>query len=189
MAELLLEAKLPQALQTLCEKINKYVQEKQEENNIVEEQEAKVSSQYWNPPIYYDDDDDDEEYSIQVSEFYKNSPIAIIPVLLTVEPEDSLSMGDEHLSTILEKESDKEFAGELAPINPIPPRIVETNFDPEEEIRLIEKLLNNDSPHSPEELNSEILDAIIESFSPSPIPVEDNGSLMEEIDIFLAPND
>ncbi|GKC18892.1 hypothetical protein Tco_1021042 [Tanacetum coccineum] len=59
------------------------------------------------PSIYYDDDDDDEEYSIQVSEFYKNSPIAITPVLPTVEPVDSLSMGDEHLSTILEKESNK----------------------------------------------------------------------------------
>ncbi|GJS35874.1 hypothetical protein Tco_0534256 [Tanacetum coccineum] len=36
-------------------------------------------------------------------------------------------------------------------------------------------------------LNSEISDAIIESFSP--IPVEDIDSLREEIDIFLAPDD
>ncbi|GJR52486.1 hypothetical protein Tco_1403007 [Tanacetum coccineum] len=80
------------------------------------------------------------------------------------------------------------FVGELAPINPIPPGIVET--DPEKDIRLIEKLLNDDSsPYSPEELNSKIPDAIIESFSPSPIPVEDSDSLMEEIDIFLAPDD
>ncbi|GJX90806.1 hypothetical protein Tco_0344132 [Tanacetum coccineum] len=41
----------------------------------------------------------------------------------------------------------------------------------------------------PEELNSEIPDAIIESFSPSHIPVKDSNSLMEEIDIFLAPDD
>ncbi|GJY22709.1 hypothetical protein Tco_0396367 [Tanacetum coccineum] len=33
--------------------------------------------------------------------------IAITPVLLTLEPEDSLIMGDEHLSTIPEKESDE----------------------------------------------------------------------------------
>ncbi|GKA09644.1 hypothetical protein Tco_0688975 [Tanacetum coccineum] len=80
----------------------------------------------------------------------------------------------------------EEFAGELAPIDPIPPGIVEA--DPEEDIRLIEKLLNDDSsPHSSEELNSEIPDAIIESFSPPPIPVEDSDSLMEEIGIFLAP--
>ncbi|GJZ76639.1 hypothetical protein Tco_0641311 [Tanacetum coccineum] len=38
-------------------------------------------------------------------------------------------------------------------------------------------------------VNSEIPDAIIESFSPSPIPVEDSDSLMEEIDIFLALDD
>ncbi|GJT49616.1 hypothetical protein Tco_0975773 [Tanacetum coccineum] len=82
----------------------------------------------------------------------------------------------------------EKFVGELAPIDPIPPGIVEA--DPEEDIRLIEKLLNDDSfPHSPKELNYEIPDAIIESFSPSPIPVEDSDSLMEEIDIFLAPND
>ncbi|GKE42128.1 hypothetical protein Tco_1469412, partial [Tanacetum coccineum] len=142
--------------------------------------------------------------------------------------------GDEHLSTIPEKESNKvikssvenlvpilseskdltdyknecdmpvyddssskneglddiEFAGGLAPIDPILPGIVEADFDPEEDIRLIEKLLNDDSPpHSPEKLNYEIPDAIIESFSPSPIPVEDSDSLMEEIDLFLAPDD
>ncbi|GJX74123.1 hypothetical protein Tco_0312718 [Tanacetum coccineum] len=240
---------------------------KQEEKNIAEEQAAKVSSQYSKPPIYYDDDDD-EEYSIQVSEFFKKSPIAITPVLPTIESEDSLSMGDEHLGTIPEKELDKvikssvenlvpipsefkdltdyeskydmpvcddssskneglddivsippgkeidhldaipdsvqsllnraysiiflieEFAGGLAPIDPIPPGIVEADFDSKKDIRLIKKLLNDDSsPHSPEELNSEIPDAIIESFSPSPIPVEDSDSLMEEIDIFLAPDD
>ncbi|GKD75129.1 hypothetical protein Tco_1333411 [Tanacetum coccineum] len=82
----------------------------------------------------------------------------------------------------------EEFTGKLAPIDPIPPGILEV--DPEEEIRLIEKLLNDDSfPHSSEELNYEILDAIIESFSPSPIPVEDSDSLIEEINIFHAPDD
>ncbi|GKE64395.1 hypothetical protein Tco_1518556 [Tanacetum coccineum] len=82
----------------------------------------------------------------------------------------------------------EEFTGKLAPIDPIPPGIVEA--DPEEDIRLIEKLLNDDSfPHSLEELNSKIPDAIIESFSPSPIPVEDSDSLIEEINIFLALDD
>ncbi|GKE93090.1 hypothetical protein Tco_1574185 [Tanacetum coccineum] len=47
-------------------------------------------------------------------------------------------------------------------------------------------LYDNLSPRPPEELNS---DAVIESFSPSPIPVEGSDSLMEEIDIFLAPDD
>nr|GFA90648.1 hypothetical protein [Tanacetum cinerariifolium] len=67
----------------------------------------------------------------------------------------------------------EEFVGELAPINPIPPGIVEADFHLEEDIRLNEKLLNNDSsPRPPKELNYEIHDAIIESFSPSPIPFD-----------------
>ncbi|GJT35167.1 reverse transcriptase domain-containing protein [Tanacetum coccineum] len=44
-------------------------------------------------------------------------------------------------------------------------------------------------PRPPEESNSEISDATIESLSPSPIPVEDSDSLMEEIDLFLASDD
>ncbi|GKC52604.1 hypothetical protein Tco_1075349, partial [Tanacetum coccineum] len=71
----------------------------------------------------------------------------------------------------------------------ISPEIDEADFDPEEEIRLVEKLLYDDSsPRPPKELNSENYDAVIESFSPSPIHVEDSDSLIEEIDIFLAPD-
>ncbi|GJX22977.1 hypothetical protein Tco_0227422 [Tanacetum coccineum] len=81
----------------------------------------------------------------------------------------------------------EEFAGELALINPIPSGIDEVDFDHEEDIRLTEKLLyDNSSPRPLEELNSEIS---IESFSPSPIPIEDSDSLMEEIDTFLASDD
>ncbi|GJS36607.1 hypothetical protein Tco_0534989 [Tanacetum coccineum] len=43
-------------------------------------------------------------------------------------------------------------------------------------------LYDNSSPRPPEEFNSE---NPTESFSPSPVPVEDSDSLMEEIDIFL----
>ncbi|GKE59941.1 hypothetical protein Tco_1510308, partial [Tanacetum coccineum] len=46
---------------------------------------------------------------------------------------------------------------------------------------LVEKLLyDNSSPHPPKEFNSENSDAIIESFSPSPIPVEDRDILFLE---------
>ncbi|GJX25218.1 hypothetical protein Tco_0231514 [Tanacetum coccineum] len=76
-----------------------------------EEQVAKVSSQYWKPPIIYDDDDDYDfgESTIPLNEIVSQIPpsIAITPVLLTLEPEDSLSMGDEHLSTNPKKESDE----------------------------------------------------------------------------------
>ncbi|GJY85988.1 hypothetical protein Tco_0500014 [Tanacetum coccineum] len=176
-------------------------------------------------PIYYDDDDD-EESSIPLRDIIISELppcIAIAPVLITKEPNNSLSMGDEHLSTIPETESYElikssvenlvpipseskdlsdiesdvpfdflleEFSGELPHIDLIPSRINEADFDPEEEIRLVEKLLyDNSSPRPPEEVNSKNSDAIIESFSPSPIPVEDSDSLMEEIDLFLTPDD
>ncbi|GKA24903.1 hypothetical protein Tco_0710936 [Tanacetum coccineum] len=68
--------------------------------------------------------------------------------------------------------------------------IISTDFDPEEEIRLIEELLyDNSSPRPPEESNSKISDGTIESSSPSPIHVEDSDSLIEEIDLFLDPDD
>nr|GEW90196.1 hypothetical protein [Tanacetum cinerariifolium] len=80
-----------------------------------------------------------------------------------------------------------EFAGELIFLKSIPLGIVKADCDPEEEIRLIEKLLHdNSSPRPPKEFNSKTSDAIIESFSPSPIFVEDSDPLMEEIDLFLA---
>nr|GEY57329.1 hypothetical protein [Tanacetum cinerariifolium] len=84
----------------------------------------------------------------------------------------------------------EEFFGELTHINLIPPGINEADFDPEEEIRLVEKLLyDNSSPRPPKEFNSKNYDAIIESFSPSHILVEDSDSLMEEIDLFLTLDD
>ncbi|GKG06410.1 hypothetical protein Tco_0326496, partial [Tanacetum coccineum] len=50
-------------------------------------------------------------------------------------------------------------------------------------------LYDNSSPRPPEELNLEIADTILESLSPSPIPVEDSDSHMEEFDLFLATDD
>nr|GEY73390.1 hypothetical protein [Tanacetum cinerariifolium] len=75
----------------------------------------------------------------------------------------------------------KEFSGELTHINP---EIMEADFNFEEEIRLIENLLyDNSSPRPPEELNAEIDDTIVESLPSSPIPVQDGDSQREEIDI------
>nr|GEU83889.1 ribonuclease H-like domain-containing protein [Tanacetum cinerariifolium] len=68
----------------------------------------------------------------------------------------------------------EEFSGELAHIDIIPPGINEVDFDPEEEIRLYERLLyDNLSPRPLEEFYSKNSDVIIKSFSPSPILVED----------------
>nr|GEY78049.1 hypothetical protein [Tanacetum cinerariifolium] len=83
-----------------------------------------------------------------------------------------------------------EFARELTLLKSIPPGIDETDCYYEEDIRLIERLLyDNSSPHPPEEFVSENSNADIQSFSPSPIPVKDSDSLMEEIDLFLTPDD
>nr|GEZ13740.1 hypothetical protein [Tanacetum cinerariifolium] len=79
-----------------------------------------------------------------------------------------------------------EFVGELVLLKSIPPGIHKADCDPEEEIRLVERLLyDNSSPRPPKEFIFEN-DDIIESYSPSPIPVEDSDPLMEEIDLFLA---
>nr|GEV51332.1 retrovirus-related Pol polyprotein from transposon TNT 1-94 [Tanacetum cinerariifolium] len=84
----------------------------------------------------------------------------------------------------------EEFSSELAHIDLISIEIEEDDFDPEEEIRLVEKLLyDNSSPQPLEEFNYENYDALIESFSLSPIPIEDNDSLMEDIYLFLTPDD
>nr|GEV38648.1 hypothetical protein [Tanacetum cinerariifolium] len=82
------------------------------------------------------------------------------------------------------------FAGELILLKTIPSGIDETDCDPEEEIRLIEKLLyDNSSPRPPEEFIFENSDDALESFSPSPISVEDSDSLIEEIDLSFTPDD
>nr|GFC64167.1 hypothetical protein [Tanacetum cinerariifolium] len=74
----------------------------------------------------------------------------------------------------------EEFSGELAHIDPIPLRIEDADFDLEEEIRLVENLLyDNSSLRLPEELNAKIVDMIVESLSPYPILVEDSDSHME----------
>nr|GEV72302.1 hypothetical protein [Tanacetum cinerariifolium] len=154
--------------------------------------------------------------------------IAITPDLPTKELEYSLSMGDEHLSTISKTELDDVIKSSVKTLfqsqvsmrlllikkNPlvddeesISPKIdphylnaefdliesllnrdtlidsspkfdylleeiKEDDFDLEEEIRLVENLLyDNSSPRPPKELNAEIDDTIVESLSPSPNPL------------------
>nr|GEV35314.1 reverse transcriptase domain-containing protein [Tanacetum cinerariifolium] len=83
-----------------------------------------------------------------------------------------------------------EFVGKLALLKSIPPGIDETDCDPKEDIRHIEKFLyDNSSPRPPKEFVSENSNAELESFSPFPIPVEDSNSLMEEIDLSFTPDD
>nr|GEZ28477.1 hypothetical protein [Tanacetum cinerariifolium] len=88
--------------------------------------------------------------------------------------------------TFIDFSSKFDFSGELAHIKPEIPKF---DFDFEEEIRLIENLLyDNSFPRLPEELNAEIADTIIESI-PLHIPVQDSNSQQEEIDIVTKTDD
>nr|GFC04203.1 hypothetical protein [Tanacetum cinerariifolium] len=79
-----------------------------------------------------------------------------------------------------------DFFGELAHIKP---EIPKSDFDFEEEIRLIENLLyDNSFPRPPEELNAKSTDTIIESI-PLPIPVYIGNSQQEEIGIVTETDD
>nr|GEX62850.1 hypothetical protein [Tanacetum cinerariifolium] len=73
-----------------------------------------------------------------------------------------------------------EFVGELTLLKSIPSGIDETDYDPEDEIRLTERLLyDNSYPRPSEEFVSKNSNADIESFSPSPISIKDIDSHME----------
>ncbi|GKF99743.1 hypothetical protein Tco_0301434, partial [Tanacetum coccineum] len=136
-----------------------------------------VPKEIYSNPLF-----DEEIISTKIDPHHFNAEFDLIEYLLN---QDTSSISSPKIDSLLE-----EFSGELAHIDLIPPGINETDFDPEEEIRLVEKLLyDNSSPRPSEEFNSKNSDAIIDSFSTSPIPVEDSDSLMEEIDFFLTPDD
>ncbi|GJX97904.1 putative reverse transcriptase domain-containing protein [Tanacetum coccineum] len=136
----------------------RFDKEKQEVKNIVEQatkRRTRITKCLKNFKVIH------KESTIPLNKTPQISPVnAITHDLPTEEPDfDYLS---------------EEFSGELAYIDQIPPGIEEADFDLEEEIHLVENLsYDNSSPRPPEERNSENVDTIIESPSPSPIPVED----------------
>ncbi|GKG08893.1 hypothetical protein Tco_0334725, partial [Tanacetum coccineum] len=70
------------------------------------------------------DDDDDEERTMPLSEIISQLPPSIVitsssPVLLIEDPEDSIIMGDEDLSTIPKKESDEFIKSSVENLVPI----------------------------------------------------------------------
>nr|GFA87374.1 hypothetical protein [Tanacetum cinerariifolium] len=139
---------------------------------------------------YEDTFDDESECNVPVKD-ESSSVFTTFSNPLFDDNDDFTSSDDESLpEEDVPIEEFKEFFGELVHINPILPGIKEADFDLEEEIRFVENLLyDNSSPRPPEELNAKIADTIVESLSPSPIPVEDSDSLMDEIDLFLAMDD
>nr|GEY30706.1 hypothetical protein [Tanacetum cinerariifolium] len=88
----------------MCELACQIIQKNQKEKRLEEEQAA--NARYWKIPACCDDDDD------------YNS--AITPVLSTEEPDNSLSMRDEHLDTISETKSDEVIKSSVADLVPIP---------------------------------------------------------------------
>nr|GFC60214.1 hypothetical protein [Tanacetum cinerariifolium] len=90
----------PKDMQELIRKLFNDVQ------NNHEELAEYINISSWNRPAFYNyDDDDGEDYTI-----------AITPE----EPDNSLSMGDEHLDTILEAESDEVIKYSFENLVPIP---------------------------------------------------------------------
>ncbi|GKB45302.1 hypothetical protein Tco_0896055 [Tanacetum coccineum] len=93
---------------------------KKEKELQQQEQAAYVSTLQRFNFIY--DDEDDKESSIPLSDVISELPpcVAITPVLSTEVPDNSLSMGDEHLDTISEMESDELIKSSIENLVPIP---------------------------------------------------------------------
>nr|GFA38910.1 hypothetical protein [Tanacetum cinerariifolium] len=165
------------SITSLCKMACQIFQRNLEEKQLKEERVAKA--QNWKLPVCYDDEErfDSLDDNI-ISELPPSSAITPDePVLSTEEPDNSLSMGDEHLDTIPATESNDFLKSGVKDLIPIPSE--------SEDIRLIEKLLyDNSSPRLLEEFVSANSDAASEYFSPSPILIKDSDSLMEEIDLF-----
>nr|GEV07578.1 hypothetical protein [Tanacetum cinerariifolium] len=94
----------PKDIQELFRKLFNDVQ------NIHEELAEYINTPGWNHPAFYNNgDDDDVDYTI-----------AITPVLSTEEPDNSLSIRDEHLDTIPTTESDEVIKSSVEDLVPIP---------------------------------------------------------------------
>nr|GEU73253.1 hypothetical protein [Tanacetum cinerariifolium] len=143
------------------------------EESLSNEDVSKGNFKIYSSPLF----DDEEIISTKIDPHHVNAESDLIESLLN---RDTLIDSSLKFDYFL-----KEFSGELAHIDPIPPEIEEADFDLEEEIRLVENLLYDNFPQSPKELNAETVDTIVESLSPFPIPIEDSDSQMEEIDLFL----
>nr|GEZ43645.1 hypothetical protein [Tanacetum cinerariifolium] len=126
---------------------------------------------------------DEEIISMKIDPHHFNAESNLIESLLN------------HNSSIISSSSKidslfDEFSGERTFLKSILPRISETDCDPVNEIHLTKRLLyDNSSLRPPKEFVSENSNVDIESFSPSPLRVEDSDSLMEEIDLSFTPDD
>nr|GEX61230.1 hypothetical protein [Tanacetum cinerariifolium] len=115
----------PEDVQELLHKLLNDVQ------NIHEELAEYINTPGWNRPTFYNNGDDDNvDYTI-----------AITPILSTEEPDNSLSMGDEHLDIIPATESDEVIKSSVENLVPIP---IESEGIPD--IMCDVHLVNNPTP-------------------------------------------
>nr|GEU77055.1 hypothetical protein [Tanacetum cinerariifolium] len=136
-----------------------------------------ISEKIFSNPLF-----EEEIIPMKIDQHHDNAESDLVESLRT---HDSLLIILSKIDSLLD-----EFAGELTLLKSIPSGIDETDCDLEEDIRLIERLLyDNSSPHPLKEFVFKNSNADIESFSPSPIPVKDSDSFMEEIDLSFNPDD
>ncbi|GJU07366.1 hypothetical protein Tco_1123796 [Tanacetum coccineum] len=129
-----------------------------DDESLSDEDVSMENFKIYSNPLF----DDEEIISPKIHPHYFNSESNLIESLLN---RDILIDSSPKFDYLLEV-----FSGELAHIDPILLGIEKADFDLEEGIRHVENLLyDNSSLRSPEELNLEIADTILESLSPSPI--------------------
>nr|GEX40248.1 hypothetical protein [Tanacetum cinerariifolium] len=168
----------------MCDMVGQYIQKKEEEKQIEEEQVAKT--RYWKIPACYDDDDDD--YTIAIT--YK-------------EPDNSLSMRDEHLDTILAKKSNESIKSSVENLVPNPSESKgehECDVPVCDDFTTFSNLLfdanddfssNHDESFSYEDIlkkiySNPLFDEEIISMKIDPHYFNADNPFMEEIDLFLA---
>nr|GFA00613.1 hypothetical protein [Tanacetum cinerariifolium] len=154
------------------------------------------------------DNDDDEDYTSAITPDE--------PVLSTEEPDNSLSMGDEHLDTILATESDEFIKSGVENLIPIPNQIEDFSESNEEFSSTDDDYFSFDkidyveaSPPDSELVSSEVMEIVIlevggiEASNDNPIPFYDlvisgtppnltpsgESNFFLEVDAFLAVED
>nr|GFA84186.1 hypothetical protein [Tanacetum cinerariifolium] len=137
-----------------------------------------VSEKIFSNPLF-----EEEIISIRIDQHHINAESDLVESMLNRD--SSVISSSSKIDSLLD-----EFVGELTLLKSIPPGIDKDDCHPKNEIRFSKRLLyDNSSPRPPEEFVFETSDADIESFSPSPIPIEDSDSHMEEIDLSFNPDD
>nr|GFA10013.1 hypothetical protein [Tanacetum cinerariifolium] len=136
----------PEDIQELFRKLFNDVQ------NIYEELAEYINTLGWNRPAFYNNgDDDDVDYTITITS-----------VLSIEEPNNSLSMRDEHLDTIPARKSDEVIKSSVEDLVPIPsesegiPETIDDDSLYNENIEYVEA-----SPHDYELVSLEVAEIVI----------------------------